>query len=59
MTHVKVKLIKPLDGMAIGDETEFSEVDAKHLESLGAVKITGKADAKDESKPADKDIKAK
>jgi hypothetical protein len=59
MTHVKVNLIKPLDGMAIGDEATFSEADAKHLESLGAVKITGKAEAKAEIKSDDKDIKAK
>lgn len=36
---VKVKLLRPLDGQAIGEEAEYPEADAKRLEERGAVRI--------------------
>lgn len=45
MARVKVKLMRPLNGQAVGTVSEYDEGDAKRLEATGAVKITGKAGA--------------
>ena len=45
MANVRVKLLRPLDGLAEGATTEFPEKDALRLERRGAVKIVGKAAA--------------
>jgi hypothetical protein len=39
MADAKVKLLRPLDGKARGDEATYPEADAERLERLGAVRI--------------------
>lgn len=36
---IKVKLLRPLDGKAVGATVEYSEADAQRLEKRGAVQI--------------------
>lgn len=54
MAHVKVKLLRPLNGAEIGSTAEYSEADAKRLEARGAVEIVKKA----EKAPANKAVVA-
>lgn len=42
---VKVKLLRPLDGLIDGSPAEYPDEDAKRLEALGAVEIVGGAKA--------------
>lgn len=59
---VKVKLLKPLDGMDIGAEAEFDEADFNRLEEQGAVqRVKSEAAPKNKSAaaPANKGRKAK
>ncbi len=50
MADVKVKLLRPLNGQAIGSEAHYSKADAERLEASGAVKIVGKAEPAPENK---------
>lgn len=43
---VKVTLLKPLDGRAIGDTMNLSEADFERLEKRGAVKVDAPAKKK-------------
>lgn len=52
---VKVKLLRPLNGEAIGSTAEYSSADAKRLAASGAVQIIS---AKAETAPANKAEKA-
>jgi hypothetical protein len=56
---VKVKLLRPLDGVEAGKTVDYPEADAQRLAEYGAVEITGKAAAaspqtKMEAAPANK-----
>ncbi len=59
MANVKVKLLRPLDGVSVedGKSVEYPEADAKRLAEYGAVQIVGggKAETKAEAAaPANK-----
>lgn len=41
MKSIKVKLLRPLDGKAVGETAEYPADDAKRLQGLGAVEIVG------------------
>ena len=45
MANVKVKLLRPLDGVEVGKTVEYPEADAKRLAEYGAVELVGKAAA--------------
>lgn len=42
MEAIKVKLLRPLDGLPIGSEAEYPADDAKRLEANGVVSFVGK-----------------
>lgn len=53
MAEIKVRLLKPLDGKAIGTTSAFSEADFKKLEAQGAVeRVSQKAAKKPKNKKA-------
>ena len=52
---VKVKLLRPLNGEAVGTTAEYSAADAKRLAASGAVQIIN---TKAEAAPANKAEKA-
>lgn len=61
---VKVKLLRPLDGRAIGDTAEYPEADAKRLAARGVVQFGGAKESqaplnKAASAPANKSAPAK
>lgn len=43
MANVKVKLLRPLDGVESGKTVEYPEADAKRLAEYGAVQIVAKS----------------
>lgn len=51
---VKVTLLKPLNGAKVGSNAEYSQADAKMLESKGAVKMQGAPKNKMADAPANK-----
>ncbi len=55
MANVKVKLLRPLDGVSVedGKSVEYPEADAKRLAEYGAVQIIGGAKA-EAAAPANK-----
>lgn len=56
---LKVKLLRPLDGMPEGETAEYPELDAKRLEETGVVEIVGKAvEAKEAPEPENKMVPA-
>lgn len=54
MAKVKVILLKPLDGAAIGSEAEYDQVDFDRLVERGAVKAAAKPQNKAAKKPKNK-----
>lgn len=48
---IKVKLLRPLDGRAEGEQAEYPKADAERLAAMGVVEIVAKKQA---SAPANK-----
>jgi hypothetical protein len=44
---VKVKLLRPLNGLEVGSTAEYHKADAKRLEARGAVKVIGEVKSED------------